>query len=79
MPDESAKRNFRHNLDNCGLLPGVHPLNVYKCSWVTIHGTKFCKEGVIMRGIDESRMLPICASITQIWIVSDTYQAYHAQ
>ena len=95
MADESAKRNFRHNLDNCGLLPGVHLLNVYKCSWVTIHGTKFCKKGVIVCGIDESRMLPIFASITQIWIVSDfiyfecsqfetlcfsdTYQAYHVR
>ena len=37
--------------------------NFHKCSWVTVYGTKFGKEGVIVCGIEDSIMLPIFAII----------------
>ena len=43
--DESVKQYFRSNLDDSGLLPGVVLQNIYNVTWVTLHGTKFCKDG----------------------------------
>ena len=92
---DSAKRYFRSKLDDSGLFPGVILQNIYKISWVICHGTKFCKEGIIVYSADESVMLPSFGCIKQIWVVSDfvyfefltfetlcfsaTYQAYHVR
>ena len=52
IADESAKRYFRSKLDYSVLLPGVTLQNSYKVSWVNCHGTKFCKEGIIIYSVD---------------------------
>ena len=75
-----------------GMIPGVELQNVYRTSWVICHGTKFCKGGFIMYSVNELLMLPIFASIREIWVIGDfiyfeclpfetqcfsnTYQAY---
>jgi hypothetical protein len=69
--DELAKESLRSQLDNFGLLPGVELTNVYKTSWVMCYGTKFRKDGVIAYSVDELLMLPMFASIKEIWVISD--------
>ena len=69
--NESAKESLRSQLDSFGLLPGVELTNVYRTSWVMCHGTKFSKDGVIAYNVNELLMLPIFASIKEIWVISD--------
>ena len=90
--NELSRKSLRSKLDMFGMIPGVELQNVYRTSWVICHGTKFCKGGFIMYSVNELLMLPIFASITEIWVIGDfiyfeclpfetqcfsnTYQAY---
>lgn len=67
---DAVKRKLRTKFNSCGLLPGIELSNVYNVSWIVCHGTKFCKDGVIICHVTDS-LLPIMGSIKQIWVVSD--------
>lgn len=92
----SAEKLFlREKMDDLGLLPGVKLKDLYKSTWVVCHGTKFCRDGVILCNINEDLLLPIFGSIQKIWVLSDfiyfqyvpfetvcfneTFQAYHVR
>jgi hypothetical protein len=95
LATKSSRESLRSKLDSFGMLPGVHLEYVYRTTWVICYGTKFCKDGVVICNVDETSMLPVFASIKEIWVISDfvyfecmlfktlsfseDHQAYHIQ
>ena len=71
----AAKENeltfLQQKFKEFGLLPGVHPENVYNATWVVLNGTKFSKHAIIAVGVINDPPLPVFGKIRQIWVVSN--------
>ena len=68
--DDEKIKQFRKELDNFGLLPSITLRNVYKVSWIQLHGTKYCKAGNLAVDVTGDPPLPVFGCIKEIWMVS---------
>ena len=62
---------FRDMLNRFSLLPGIMLKYVYKVSWIILHGTKYCKQGVIAVSVAGDPVLPVFGAIKEIFLVGD--------